>query len=103
MWITGVETNYRLAASSTEPMVMIADAPVGAPVEVIAQAVNGDRQGVASEPVSYSRRARRPRHREIKPEGKIAAHGKASNGAHALATNGKTHEMDHETMAPSRR
>lgn len=54
MLIVGVETEYRLAASSTEPMASIKGMLPGQTVEIIAQAVNGSAQGVASEPIQYT-------------------------------------------------
>ena len=54
MMILGVDTKYRLVASGTEPMALISDLLPGAQINVIVQAVNGDAQGKASEPVVYT-------------------------------------------------
>ena len=54
MLIVGVQTEYQLAASSTEPMASIIDVAAGQTVQTIVQAVNGGQQGVASEPVVFT-------------------------------------------------
>ena len=51
MMIVGVDTKYRLVASGTEPMALIPGLLPGATIMVIVQAVNGNSQGKASEPV----------------------------------------------------
>jgi len=51
--IVGVESAYTLAASTPVPMAMLTNLPLGMAVEVIVQAVNRDRQGVASAAVIY--------------------------------------------------
>src|SRR3954452_25451203 len=43
-----------IAASSTEAMAMIKDVAPGQLVRLIVQAVNGTRQGVASEPIEFT-------------------------------------------------
>lgn len=53
MRVVGLETAFRLVASTTEPMAIVGDVPADSAVEVIVQAVNGNRQGVASEPIIY--------------------------------------------------
>lgn len=53
MRVVGLETAFRLVASTTEPMAIVSDVPADSAVEVIVQAVNGSRQGVASEPIIY--------------------------------------------------
>jgi hypothetical protein len=51
----GVETEYRLLASEVPPMAMIKGALLpGQTLRLIAQAVNGNRQGKASEPVEFT-------------------------------------------------
>ncbi len=52
MRIVGVQGDYQLAASTTEPIATVAT-PADAAVEFIVQAVNGNRQSVPSEPVVY--------------------------------------------------
>lgn len=54
MLLVGVETEYKLALSTTEPMGAISGVVPGQPVEIIVQAVNGDKQGVASEPIVFT-------------------------------------------------
>ena len=51
MLLVGVQSNYELAARSTDPMATIADVLPGQTVQFIVQAVNGTLQGVASDPV----------------------------------------------------
>ncbi|MGB8170536.1 MAG: hypothetical protein WCF18_23740 [Chthoniobacteraceae bacterium] len=52
--LVGVQTTYQLAASTTEPMASIADVAPGRMVHIIVQGVNGNLQGVASDPVTLS-------------------------------------------------
>lgn len=52
--IVGVETSYRLAASSKEPIGSISDILPGQTVQIIVQAVNGSLQGVASDPIVFT-------------------------------------------------
>ncbi len=52
MRIPGVQENYTLMASTKEPVAMIQVTP-GVTVEIVVQAANGQRQGVASDPVVY--------------------------------------------------
>ena len=54
MLIVGVQTEYQLAASTTEPLASISDVKAGQTVQIIVQAVNGNSQGVASEPVDFT-------------------------------------------------
>jgi hypothetical protein len=58
MRVLGVQTDYELVASTTEPMASI-DVPANAAVEIIVQAVNGSRQSVPSDPVIYDPMARK--------------------------------------------
>ena len=51
MLLVGVQTQYQLAARSTDPMATIKDVLPGQTVQIIVQAVNGALQGVASDPV----------------------------------------------------
>jgi hypothetical protein len=50
--ITGVDDKYKLVASSTTPMAMLEGVGGGLTMEFIAQAVNGDSQSVASDPIT---------------------------------------------------
>ena len=54
MMIVGVDTAYKLAASSLEPMAQITGIEPGRTVQLIVQAVNGNLQGVASDPVQFT-------------------------------------------------
>jgi hypothetical protein len=53
--IVGAETEYRLLARSTEPIGVITGIIMpGQKLEIIVQAVNGDSQGVASDPIVFT-------------------------------------------------
>ena len=52
--IVGVETDYKLAASSKEPSATLKDIMPGVTLQVIAQAVNGGSQGVACDPITVT-------------------------------------------------
>jgi len=54
MLLVGVETEYKLAVSTTEPLGTIAGVLPGQTVEIVVQAVNGTKQGVASEPIVFT-------------------------------------------------
>lgn len=54
MLLVGVETEYKLAVSTTEPVGVIAGVLPGQTVEIVVQAVNGNKQGVASAPVVFT-------------------------------------------------
>ena len=54
MLIVGVETQYRLVFSGTQPMGIIAGVQPGVTVQIVMQAVNENSQGVASEPVLFT-------------------------------------------------
>ena len=54
MGIVGVQEKNKLAASTTEPMASIGAVAAGQTVQIIVQAVNGNLQEVASEPVTYT-------------------------------------------------
>ena len=54
MRIVGAQTEYVLAASTTDPMASIRDVLPGHTVELRVQAVNGTLQGVASEPILFT-------------------------------------------------
>ena len=51
--VVGVDTAYRLADSTTEPMGSVGGIEPGRLVRIIVQAVNGNLQGIASEPIEY--------------------------------------------------
>ncbi len=53
-FIVGVETTYRLLASTTEPMASIPGVMPGQTLQLIVQAVNENLQGVASDPVLFT-------------------------------------------------
>jgi hypothetical protein len=50
--IVGVDDSYKLAASSLTPMAMLEGVAAGITLEIIAQAVNGASQSVASDPIT---------------------------------------------------
>ena len=52
--LAGVQTEYVLAARSTEPMAVIRAVVPGQTLQIIVQAVNGALQRVASEPVTFT-------------------------------------------------
>jgi hypothetical protein len=52
--LVGVQTEYYLAASSVDPMGLIKNIQPGQTVRLIVQAVNGDSQGVASDPIEFT-------------------------------------------------
>ena len=54
MLVVGVQTDYQLAASTTEPLASIGGVAAGRTVQILVQAVNGSQQGVASEPVVFT-------------------------------------------------
>ena len=54
MLVAGVQTEYQLAASTTEPLASIGGVSAGQTVQLVVQAVNGSSQGVASEPVVFT-------------------------------------------------
>ncbi len=54
MRIVGVEAEFALVASTTEPMAAIGGVAAGVTVELIVQGVNGKSQGVASAPVFFT-------------------------------------------------
>ena len=54
MLLVGVETEYKLAVSTTEPVGVIAGVLPGQTVEIVVQAVNGNKQGVESAPVVFT-------------------------------------------------
>ncbi len=54
MLLVGVQTEYLLAARSVDPMGMIPGVMPGQRVRIIVQAVNGNLQGVASDPIEFT-------------------------------------------------
>ena len=54
MRIVGAQTEFQLAASTTDPMASIREVVPGQTVELLVQAVNGSLQGVASEPILFT-------------------------------------------------
>ena len=49
--IVGVDTKYKLLASSSTPMALLEGVAAGITLEIFAQAVNGSSQSVASNPI----------------------------------------------------
>jgi hypothetical protein len=54
MLIVGVETDYSLVASTTQPFAVIPGILPGQRVQIIVQAVNNNMQGVASDPIVFN-------------------------------------------------
>ena len=82
MLLVGVQTEYQLAASTTEPLAAIADVAAGQTVQIIVQAVNGGRQGVASEPIVFTLPpARSAGFANRTATEEVPASGEKSNGA----------------------
>lgn len=52
--LVGLQTDYQLAASTKEPMASLPALPPGQAVQIIVQAVNGNLQGVASDPLIFT-------------------------------------------------
>jgi hypothetical protein len=65
----GIATKYSLAASSVDPVGLIGSVLPGQTAQIIAQAVNGALQGVASDPIQFT----------VPPEVKAAAEPKGRN------------------------
>jgi hypothetical protein len=91
MLLVGVQTEYVLAASSTQPMAMIRDVQPGQQVRIIVQAVNGESQGVPSDPIDFTMPG--PRARTAAPAAEtlaldLAAVATNGNGTNGHATNG---------------
>ncbi|MDQ6624395.1 MAG: hypothetical protein M3Y86_13040, partial [Verrucomicrobiota bacterium] len=84
MRIVGVQGDYQLAASTTEPIATVAT-PADAAVEFIVQAVNGNRQSVPSEPVVYQPVVATQTEAQPVTRGTPAATANGSNG-HANGT-----------------
>jgi hypothetical protein len=54
MLLVGIQIEYQLAARSTEPVGIIPGVMPGQTVQIVVQAVNGNLQGVASDPVVFT-------------------------------------------------
>ena len=54
MLLVGVETDYQLVARPVDPMAKITGAMPGTTKQIIVQAVNGNSQGVASDPIIFT-------------------------------------------------
>ncbi len=52
--LVGLQTDYILAASTTQPMASLSGYVPGKPVQIIVQAVNGNLQGVPSDPIVFT-------------------------------------------------
>jgi hypothetical protein len=86
----GVEVDYRLVASSTEPMASISGVLPGQMVEIIVQGVNSGLQGVASEPVLFTVPVviAAPAGAKAEPKASIAPEAKAATNSNG---NGNGH------------
>lgn len=93
--IVGVDTKFKLAASKIEPMALLEGVAAGITLEVIAQAVNGGAQSVASEPIlvtmpaTMAAIAAKPEtattEAELAPLAAISPNGNGNgNGSHAV-------------------
>ena len=81
MLLVGVQTDYQLAASTTEPMASIGDVAAGQTVQIIVQAVNGNLQSVASDPITFTLPAARTAgFRNLATAGEAPAAEEHSNG-----------------------
>ena len=92
MLIVGVETDYRLVASSPAPLAQITGVQPGQTVQLVVQAVNGGLQGVASDPVAFTvplpfppaaAKSPEPGLTTLLPEPLPARNGASANGHHA--------------------
>lgn len=88
MLFVGLDTKYSLAASTTEPMAAITGVEPGRTVQFIVQAVNGNLQGVASDPIQFTVLIPAAKVREAQPVVESAEAG-GGNG------NGKGHRHSH--------
>lgn len=52
--LVGIQNEYQLAARSTEPVGVIPGVMPGQRVQIIVQAVNGNLQGVGSDPIQFT-------------------------------------------------
>ncbi len=86
MRLVGVQTDYVLAARSVAPLATISDVLPGQTVEILVQAVNGNLQSVASEPVIFTLPAvavAEPK--KVAALDAPAAHGYANGNGHGHA------------------
>ena len=102
MMFVGVETNYKLATSSVAPLGTISDVQPGQLVQILVQAVNGNQQSVASEPLKFrmppAQSFARSRTVEVQAS---AAHDDfpdaAGNGKGSVSVTGLTHRLPART------
>ena len=97
MLVVGVETAYRLAASTTGPLGSISGVEPGKTVQLIVQAVNGNLQGVASDPIQFTVLIPAAKVREAQPAAVLAetvsanGHGKGQRHGHANGNGNGAH------------
>ena len=90
--IVGMEQAFQLAARTTEPLAVIGEVMAGQTVEIIVQAVNGNNQGVASEPVFFTLPvARAAGFTNLSASEEVPVHSDGANGhGKGNGTNGRT-------------
>ena len=94
--VVGVDLDYRRAASSKAPLVSIGSVLPGQTIEMIVQGVNGNQQGVASEPIVIASTAKAVRPLIVeKPAAMDRDVLPHSNGVNRLSSNGATNGASH--------
>lgn len=81
--IVDVETEYRLVASSTEPILAIYGILPGQTLQIVVQAVNGNLQGVASGPIVFTVPVTKAAKVAESTRAEVTSNGANGNGAHA--------------------
>ncbi len=81
MLLVGVQTEYSLAARSVDPIGMIKNVLPGQRVRIIVQAVNGNQQGVASEPIEFTMPLLEVTTEATAPKVESAVSSSATNGS----------------------
>lgn len=87
MLLVGLQTDYQLAASVTEPMASIAGVAPGQTVQIIVQAVNGTLQGVASDPLVFPMPVQEAAAKPVRAAAENALASRASSNGNG-STNG---------------
>lgn len=91
--LVGLQSDYVLSASTTEPLGSLPGFVPGQPVQIIVQAVNGKLQGVASEPIVFTIPAVRASEPKPAQPKAAAAESPASNGHSNGNGNGNGHSI----------
>lgn len=85
MLLVGVETEYRLVARSVDPLASIPGVLPGQKVQIIVQAVNDNRQSVASEPLVFTMPALVAKEAPASPVvAAVPANGASSGNGHSV-------------------